>query len=117
MIKILLVDDEPTLLKILAWRLETQGFKINPASSAEEALDKYQQAKPDLIISDIRMPGRDGICLIKEIQNQDPNIPCILMSGHSDFNLEKETHKIIKCDFIAKPINFDKLIHLIKQHF
>lgn len=115
MFKLLLVDDELTLLKMLSWRLESVGFTVNTAASAEEALEKYHQEQPDLIISDIRMPGKDGIYLITEIQSCDPLMPCVVMSGHSDFEVEEIAKKLVNCNFIRKPINFDKLVHLIKQ--
>lgn len=116
MSKLLLVDDERSILKVLKWRLEMMGYQVDTALSANEALDKIISSPPDVLITDVRMPKMDGMTLIDTIKhNLHSFLPCIVMSGHGDIDVATEASNIGAIGFVYKPIKFDELAHLIKQ--
>ena len=114
---ILLVDDEPAMIKMLKWRLETTGFKVISAISGLEALHTLQQTQVDFVITDVRMPAMDGLTLIKKIkQVLKNNIPCLVMSGHGDIDMTGQAKEVGACGYIHKPIKFEELEKIIQQN-
>lgn len=79
---LLLVDDDPGLLKLLGMRLTSEGFHIVTAESGQEALKLLLKEKIDLVISDLRMDEMDGMALFAEIQRQQPGMPVIILTAH-----------------------------------
>lgn len=113
---LLIVDDEPAMLKMLKWRLETKGYNVLTAISGDQALDIVKQNTIDLIITDVRMPVMDGLTLVKKIKSQvQQDIPCIVMSGHGDIDMNTQAKEVGACGFIHKPVKFDDLEQLIQQ--
>lgn len=114
---ILLVDDEPAIIKMLKWRLETTGYKVISAISALEALNLIQKTPIDFVITDVRMPVMDGLTLITKIKDliKRPT-PCLVMSGHGDLDMSDQVEKVGACGYIHKPIKFDELEKLIQQN-
>jgi two-component system response regulator GlrR len=80
--RILVVDDDPNLLRLLALRLEKEGFGVIEAASGEEALGKLAAEIPDLVISDMRMSGMDGMALFEAINRRHPALPVIILTAH-----------------------------------
>lgn len=113
---ILLVDDEPAMIKMLKWRLETTGFKVISAISGLEALHTIQQTPVDFVITDVRMPAMDGLTLIKKIKKVLNNIPCLVMSGHGDIDMTGQAKEVGACGYIHKPIKFEELEKIIQQN-
>lgn len=113
---ILLVDDEPAIIKMLKWRLETTGYKVISAISGIEALKVIQQTPVDFVITDVRMPSMDGFTLITKIKAILTNIPCLIMSGHGDIDMNNQAQQVGACGYIHKPIKFDELEVLINQN-
>lgn len=113
---ILLVDDEPAIIKMLKWRLETTGYKVISAISGLEALKVIQQTPVDFVITDVRMPSMDGFTLITKIKAILSNIPCLIMSGHGDIDMNNQAQQVGACGYIHKPIKFDELEILINQN-
>lgn len=108
MIKVLIVDDETTtrngLKKHIHW--ETLGIeRIEDAGNAAEALEKLESLRPDIIISDICMPGMNGIALCRKIKNSLPDCQIIFLSGYSDKEYLKGAIELEAVDYIEKPIN------------
>lgn len=79
---LLLVDDDPSLLKLLGMRLSSEGFRITTAASGQEALRLLARAPIDLVISDLRMDEMDGLALFSEIQRRQPGLPVIILTAH-----------------------------------
>ena len=79
---ILLVDDDTDLLRLLTMRLSAAGYQVSTAESAEAALAQLAVAQPTLVISDVRLPGLDGLQLFDEIRAQHPALPVILLTAH-----------------------------------
>lgn len=117
--KVLIVDDEILLRQglkhLLQW--EKEGFTIvGEASTGEEALDIISKNKPHIVISDVVMPGMDGVSLCQKIKSKYPDIQIIILSSYSDFNYVKDTFKYGVKDYILKPtLNPDELLSLLRK--
>jgi CheY-like chemotaxis protein len=81
MAKILIVDDEPSLREIVRLMLERAGYQVIEAEEGAGALMRYSEHRPDLVVTDILMPGRDGLEALREIREMDPGARIIVMSG------------------------------------
>lgn len=113
MYKILIVDDEETIrngLKyILPW--EQYGFQvIGTAKDGQDALKKLNQYSVDLMIVDIRMPGMNGIELMKHVNQLDPNIQFIILSGYAEFEYAKKAIEVNASGYLLKPVDEEELI-------
>lgn len=80
--KLLLVDDDPSLLKLLGMRLRSEGYQVTTAASGPEALRLLQKEKIELVISDLRMDEMDGLALFGEIQKRHTGLPVIILTAH-----------------------------------
>lgn len=101
---ILLVDDEEGIRKFLGISLKDLGYTVHVASDAAEALDLFAAFKPTIVLTDIKMPGMDGIELLQRLKRQDPEIEVIMISGHGDMDLAIKSLKYEAADFVTKPI-------------
>jgi len=107
--QILLVDDEPGILKVLGISLADRGYRVLTAENGEEALKIFRDARPDLVLTDIKMPGMDGIELLKRMKQESPDAEVIMITGHGDMELAVQSLKHEASDFITKPIHDDAL--------
>lgn len=118
MIKVLLVDDEiftiRMLQNIMPWA-ELGMQVVGYAQSGTEAYDKTVKERPDIVISDIRMPGMDGLELIKRVRDFDDNINTILMSAYADFSYVKEGMRLGCRDYILKPVDEVELEQILQK--
>ncbi|MDA8134598.1 MAG: response regulator [Desulfobacteraceae bacterium] len=103
--KILLVDDEDGIRKVLKITLESAGYRILTAPDGETGLDIFVREAPDLVITDIKMPGIDGIELLKRIKHLNPETEVIMITGHGDMDLAVKSLQYEAADFITKPID------------
>ncbi len=107
MARILLVDDEASLARAMQQLLAIDGHQVTMAGNGNEGLACYRSHRPDLIITDILMPGKDGIEMVMEIRESDPDTPIIAMSGgrrslSTAFNLESSSVAGVNCT-LTKP--------------
>ena len=102
---ILLVDDEPGIRKVLRLSLIDWGYAVNTAGDGKQALETIQRDAPQIVLTDIKMPGIDGIDLLKSIKRVQPDIEVIMITGHGDMALAIQSLKFGASDFITKPIN------------
>jgi len=107
--KILLVDDEKDIREVLALPLADLGYHIFEAENGEEALRLFKKVRPPIVMTDIKMPGMDGIELLQKIKHENPETEVIMITGHGDMDLAIRSLKYEATDFIAKPINVDAL--------
>jgi len=114
--RILVVDDDPHLLNLLDMRLAEQGFEVMLASSAQEALDKVAEQKPDIVIADIMMPGMDGYELCGRIREAEElrNIPFVFLSALADTEDKVKGLRLGADDYITKPFEFHELLARIE---
>ncbi len=106
---ILLVDDEAGICKVLGLSLLDSGYQVFTAESGEKALQLFEEVRPPIVITDIKMPGMDGIELLQCIKKRSPDTEVIMITGHGDIDLAIKSLKHQATDFITKPINEDAL--------
>jgi len=106
---VLLADDEEDIRDVLRISLSDMGYKVYSAQNGEEALQIFQTVMPMIVITDIKMPGMDGIELLKKIKRENPDTEVIMITGHGDMELAIKSLKYKAVDFITKPINVDAL--------
>ena len=107
--KLLLVDDEEGIRKVLGIALSDAGYQVFSAKNGEEALDIFRKETPPIVLTDIKMPGMDGIELLQKIKHENPDTEVIMITGHGDMDLAIKSLKYQAIDFVTKPINDDVL--------
>lgn len=112
--RLALIDDQEEVRKALADMLAVFGYKVDTYASADAFLASAN-ARPGCIISDVRMPGLDGIGLVKKVAASPANAPVILISGHADVPMAVEALKTGAFDFIEKPVDDVKLVASINR--
>jgi signal transduction histidine kinase len=113
--KILLVDDEEGIRKVLKITLVSAGYDVSIAHDGETGYKVFNEIKPDIVITDIKMPGIDGIELLKKIKNISPETEVIMITGHGDMDLAVKSLKYEAADFITKPIDIVDLESSIEK--
>jgi two-component system response regulator GlrR len=113
--KILLVDDDPSLLRLLGIRLSAAGYQIESASSAKMALGILETFHPQLVISDLRMEGMDGMALFERIRQQQPNLPVIIMTAHGTIPDAISATKQGVFSFLTKPFESQELLSTVQE--
>jgi len=108
--RILLVDDDADLLSLLKFRLESSGFDVTTAQSGEEALVKMSATNPNVVITDLRMPGIDGMELFEAIRGRNKTLPVIIITAHGSIPEAVESTKQGIFSFLTKPIDGKELI-------
>jgi response regulator RpfG family c-di-GMP phosphodiesterase len=112
---LMIVDDEEQILKMLA-RLFRSEFRVVTANGGQEGLKKFDEERPELVLSDQRMAGMTGIEMLKTIAEREPGTVRILITGYSDIDavIEAVNHKLLD-RYITKPWNNDDLVEVVKQ--
>jgi signal transduction histidine kinase len=112
---LLLVDDEAGIRTVLGIVLEEMGYAVRTAPDAEEALARMAEKPSQILITDIKMPGRDGIDLLKAVKADWPDTEVIMLTGHGDVDLAIRSLKYEAIDFITKPIHDETLEIALKR--
>jgi len=112
---ILVVDDEKDICEVLDISLSDLGYNVCTAGDGEEALRVFKEVNPPIVLTDIRMPGINGIELLKKIKQENRDTEVIMITGHGDMDLAIESLKLEATDFITKPINDDVLGIALKR--
>ena len=113
--KILLVDDDPGLLRLLSIRLRAEGFDVEAVESAHKALASVNRFGPDLVITDLRMDKMDGIGLLKELQTRSPGLRVIIITAHGTIPDAVTATQHGAFGFLTKPIDKDELLLLVER--
>jgi len=106
---ILVIDDESDVCEVLEQFLVSEGYKVYLAFNGEEGLKKYQERKPDGVLLDIALPGKNGIEVLKEIKRIDPEANVIMITAYRDAEKVVEAFRLGAYDCIFKPFDFDYL--------
>ncbi len=115
-IKLLVIDDDADIRSLLADLLGESDYKVDTAFCGEEALKMIKDSTYDLVITDLRMQGMDGLQVIKEVKNIDPGIDVIVMTGYASVNSAVESMKAGAVDYITKPLNTDQIRLVVKKN-
>ncbi len=110
-----IIDDESDMRESVAQWLELSGFAAVRFDAAESALKVLAPDFPGVVVSDIKMPGMDGMALLRRLQSVDPGLPVILMTGHGDVPMAVEAMRIGAFDFVEKPFEPDRLAELCQK--
>jgi len=110
-IKIMLIDDEEDIREVLGISLSDMGYKVLTAGNGNDALELILNEKPQIILTDIKMPNMDGIEILRKTKQINPDTEVIMMTGHGDMDLAIRSLKNEATDFITKPIN-DEVLEL-----
>ena len=112
---VLLIDDETQWLDLIQQALAGESYRVITAESGEDALRKLQRSKPDLILSDVRMPVINGFDLFLKVHN-DPkfkSIPFVFMSSIDDFDAKRTARELGADDYLEKPFDADGIKHVV----
>jgi two-component system, LuxR family, response regulator FixJ len=111
--KVYVIDDDEAMRDSLDFLLGAAGFHVTPFESAQHFLDALPDASFGCVVSDVRMPGIDGIDMLKRLKASRSTFPVVIMTGHGDVPLAVEAMKLVAVDFLEKPFEDDRLIGMI----
>ncbi len=115
---ILVIDDEPSWLKVLRYFLENKGYAVKTVASAGEALQALQTYHPDIILSDVRMPEMNGFDFLDTIR-KTPDVsstPVIFFSAIDDYDARKTAKDLGAADYIVKPFDQEEVASVLHKH-
>jgi len=113
--KVWIVDDDKSIRWVLEKALQKTNVDIRSFSNPEDVLKRLGREEPDVIISDIRMPGMDGITLLEKIKQQSPDIPVIIMTAYSDLDRAVSAFQGGAFEYLSKPFDVDEVVSLVKR--
>jgi two-component system NtrC family sensor kinase len=115
MSKLLVIDDEEGIRRMLNLSLSSDGYEVLTAPGGEEGIKLFKDESPPIVLTDIKMPGADGIEVLKRIKDLDPDAEVIMITGHGDMDLAIEALKLDASDFLNKPIKDEALSVALKR--
>ena len=115
--KILVVDDEPDILKVVLYRIKSYGYDVITATDGEEALEKVRGENPDLILLDLRLPGVSGREICERIKNDEEykHIPVVFLTASEPAGFKEKCKGWGASSYIAKPFDSNELMDVIEQ--
>ncbi|MBU2646137.1 response regulator [bacterium] len=116
-IKILLVDDEEEFVKTLSERIRMRNISSEVALNGEAALQLVEDEVPDVMVLDLKMPGIDGMEVLKRIKKKYPEVQVIMLTGHGSEKDEETARSLGAFGYLNKPVNLDNLIQHIKNAY
>lgn len=109
------VDDDSAMRDSVAFLLDTMGFEVRLYEAGAQLLDRLAKPATGCVLTDIRMPGIDGLELLRRLRSAGHRLPVVMMTGHGDVPLAVEAMKLGACDFIEKPFEDEALLHAIRS--
>jgi two-component system response regulator GlrR len=113
--RILVVDDDPGLLRLLTIRLRSQKYEVEPAASAADALAIVSRFRPDLVVTDLRMGQMDGIALLRELQRRWPSLNVIMLTAHGTIPDAVRATQSGAFAFLTKPVEKEQLLEVVAR--
>lgn len=113
--KILVLDDEPIVLKRLGPALEKAGHAVEVFSRSADAFSRIQQATFDIVITDLKMEGLDGMQFLSEVKERSPQTEVIVITGFATMDTAKESFQKGVFDFLAKPFKLGEILETVKK--
>jgi putative two-component system response regulator len=115
-VRVLVIEDDEVVRELVARTLADSGYRIRVAASAEEALELLRQDAFDLVLSDVNLPGMDGVCLSRILSQTHPAVPIVLITGFADVELARTALRYGATDFITKPFHVNSLCIVVEQN-
>jgi len=109
------VDDDASIRWVLARALKAENFDVREFEAAEPALDALEKEQPDVLMTDIRMPGISGLELADKLSEQYPDLPCIIMTAHTDLDSALASYEKGAFEYLPKPFDLDDAVRLVKR--
>jgi DNA-binding NtrC family response regulator len=113
--KVMLVDDEIEFIETLVKRLKKRKLNVTGAGSGEDALALLEKDPADVVVLDVKMPGMDGIDVLKEIKLRHPLVEVIMLTGHANVEVAIEGMELGAFDYLMKPMDIDELLYKIQD--
>lgn len=107
--KILVIDDEQPTLTMFELLLSTLGHEVLLANSGERGLEVFAEHRPPLVLTDIKMPGMDGIEVLGRLKEEEPSVEVVVITGHGDMDVAIQALNLDATDFINKPLRLEVL--------
>lgn len=115
--KVLLVDDEKEFVLTLAERMQMRGFDPEVAFSGEQALEKLARDIPDVMVLDLKMPGIDGLEVLRRVKKSHPRVQVIILTGHGSERDEAAARRLGAFDHLQKPVDLNDLLLTMEQAY
>ena len=112
---VILVDDEPAILSALTQLLSLEGYQVSTFNQASEALACLQDDWLGVIVTDINMPGMDGLAFLRRVLERDSEQPVIMLTGHGDVSIAVEAMRVGAYDFLEKPFSNEHLLDVLRR--
>jgi DNA-binding NtrC family response regulator len=116
-IRVLLVDDEVEFMQTLIKRMKKRGLDVTGVKSGEEALDHLGRERADVVVMDVKMPGMNGIEVLKIMKKEVPGIEVIMLTGHSSLETAMQGMESGAYDYMMKPMDLDELLDKIEDAY
>jgi DNA-binding response OmpR family regulator len=116
-LSVLLVDDEEEFVKTLAERLRMRNIASEVALSGEQALHLLGDYIPDVMVVDLKMPGMDGLEVLRTVKSTYPQVQVIILTGHGSDRDEETARRLGACEYLQKPISIDELMDALHRAF
>jgi len=113
--KVWVVDDDSSIRWVLCRTLRSEGFEVRDFVHAEAALSQIERDPPDVLLTDIRMPGKSGLELARIMRDQYSNIPCIIMTAHTDLDSALASYESGAFEYLPKPFDLDDAVRLVSR--
>ncbi|TFG89795.1 MAG: response regulator, partial [Syntrophobacterales bacterium] len=113
--KILLIDDEEDILDVLSLSLRSDGYNVITASSGEKGLEIFEKEFPPIVLTDLKMPGMDGLDVLKRVKSSNPDTEVIVVTGHGDMDSAIDALRYGASDFVNKPVREEALQIALKR--
>jgi signal transduction histidine kinase len=113
--KILLIDDEEGIRKLLGISLRDAGYPVSIAIDGERGIELFQEESPEIVLTDIKMPGLDGIEVLRRIKAMSPDTEVIVITGHGEMELAIQSLQLDASDFVTKPIHDEALFVALRR--
>jgi two-component system, NtrC family, response regulator AtoC len=112
---ILIVEDEPKMRRLLELRLGEEGFAVHSAPDAESGLNILNREHPELVLTDFRLPGMDGLEFLQAVKRVNAHLPVVIMTAHGSVESAVEAMKIGASDYVLKPFSLDELVLILRK--
>lgn len=112
---ILLIDDESLVLEELGDLLRDEGYRVITAQDGDEGIDRFREHRPEMVITDVRMPRRDGLAVVKLLRAEAPAVPITIITGHGTEAMAIEALRAGVSDFLKKPVRLEDLLAAIER--